>query len=218
MSNPVARNPIADGLSECIASYVAEKHGLLIGLGTADELGDACRGQTRSGVGMAGAPTVVGTGVESTTPTKVEVDSEALNRYVDEHLLALPLSDAARAILTASRDLASRLHHRYVGQEHVVAALAEVERVRLAPEVEQAISDAHTMLAPYLQEHAKAQAHFPGWTPRAVRAVTLAVREAEAEVTVGNLVIGVVADGEGLGQALVKAGMTLAKVRELCTR
>lgn len=216
MSHRISRNPIEDGLAECIASYVAEKHGLLIGLSTATELGDACRGQARSGVGAAGPPTVVGTGVDATTPTKIEVDSEALNRYVDERLLALPLSVEARAVLTSSRDLASTLHHSYVGQEHVVAALAVVERARLAPEVEQAIVEAHKTLAPYLQERPKAPSCFPGWTPRAVRAVTLALRDADGDVTVGNLVVGVVADGEGLGQALVQAGLTLEKVRAMC--
>jgi ATP-dependent Clp protease ATP-binding subunit ClpC len=137
---------------------------------------------------------------------------------VDQLVLALPLHEDGRSILDAARSAASSLSHPYIGTEHFIAAFDD-DRTSAGTElIARAGGDvaaARARVAEFLTRRDGGQPSiFPGWTPRSVRAINLAVAEAAAQqrsdVSSDLLAVGVIADGEGLGaQALASTGVSL---------
>lgn len=132
-------------------------------------------------------------------------------------------SDRARKVLTAAHADAQRRNASYVGQEHLLVAITtipggmghalfgvlDVPSERLRAAVEQRIGASSEGVSPNGEV---------GVTPRLRRAIELAVEEAEqlghGYVGVEHLVLGLLAEGSGLGcQVLTSAGLTLDRVR-----
>jgi hypothetical protein len=206
-------NPISRGLNEAVAAYVRQTHDALIGLGTAEQLANAAKNSRALEVAIDATPAAGGATRGAT------VDLRRLNQFIHQQLLLLPLTPTSMAVVEAARAAAIRLHHGYVGQEHLVLALLD------APEAVAAVRkcgvDYTSVVAsvdPYLQVVADDAKPEPSWTARAARAVWLAVQRAQREdrpATPADLVVGLIEDGEGLGaSAFTAAGISLAKATQ----
>jgi ATP-dependent Clp protease ATP-binding subunit ClpC len=138
----------------------------------------------------------------------------------------VPFTDAARQLLDAARDESARLRHEYLGAEHVVLALtrpsyapATLERLGVDPtEVQASIST--------IIKHGSATLEPGGarpYTSRTLKAITFAHEHARglghARVGVGDLLVGILQEGKGIGaQVLYQQGLTLAQAAEQAAR
>ena len=219
-NNTTHDNPIDRGLAECVVAFVLDRYGLVIGASAAERVASAKRAGS-SAEGLSRALTVTGADPETGEARAVLVDHVAMSQFVDEKLHALALTEDARQVVTAARDEAVRLGHPYIGQEHLVVAIAATPGPGrdLFTAGGHSVEDILESLAPMLVATPKA-GDVPCWTPRAVRALNLAQAEAAAaaasQLGSDHVVAGIVADSEGLGAwALLAAGLSLARVRSL---
>lgn len=222
-------NPFADGLDEVVVRYVREHHQLLIGAATASSL-YAVGSRQAAGLTIvektATHATILGLDPATGERRQAVVDRSHLNQHVDDLLGALALHDESRAVLAGARTAAVHLAHSYIGTEHVVVAFDELRGSAGAALIAKAGGDltvARQRLAPFLSLAAAAEGPAsPGWTPRSIRAVNLAVNEGTTRgrtaLDSDLLALGVIADGEGLGaNALAAAGASLEAARRALT-
>ena len=221
MPNPTIDNPLSNGVDEIIVAYVLDQHDVLIGAATAAEI-YAFGPLRRPGASVVDKTNTHVTirGLDPTTSAARDavIDRAHLHRHIDELVLALPLSDDGRGILDAARSVAAALFHPYIGTEHFIAAFDEHRSSAGSALIARAGGDVPAARARVAEFLAPRQADeppiFPGWTPRSVRAINLAVAEArvlQLETIASDLLaVGVIADGEGLGaQALAATGVSL---------
>ncbi len=130
-------------------------------------------------------------------------------------------SDRALAVLANAREEAFRLNHNWIGQEHVLLALAAdpgpsatamLGACNVSPEALAAL------LRNQLQPGAKAVKGEIGLTPRLKKAVESAVKEADllnhSVIGAEHLLLGLLRAGEGMGfDALESLGVSLEKAR-----
>lgn len=218
MAKKTKTNPIDNGLAECVVAFVRERHNLVIGTSGAATLAAARRGSRPAET--IGDPLTVTGADPATGAVRVEViDHLELSAYVDEKVQQANLTDDAKAALARARDRAAAAGHTYIGQEHVLAAIVEAQpALDLFAACGVDAKSVLDKLGRYLQPHGDTPAATPCWTPRAIRALNLAQAETAKHgrdlADVRYLVLGVVADGEGLGAAALGAvGVGLETIR-----
>ena len=131
-------------------------------------------------------------------------------------------SDSAKAVLAGAMDEAVKRNHNYIGTEHLLVALVASPATVLAATLKNADIDASAV------RRAVDEIVLPGTdpvtgpiglTPRAKRAIELAVEEAAdmsaAEVECAHLLLGLVTEREGISaNVLRRLGATLESLRE----
>jgi len=134
-------------------------------------------------------------------------------------------TDATRRALTLAREAAQRLRHDFIGTEHILLGLIEVEglhraileRYKAAPEAIRA--DVEKIVKPVVGSvDGDVRAQLP-FTPRAKRVLELAVEESSNlgldEIRTECLLLGLLREGEGVAaQVLVCHGLDRDKVRK----
>jgi ATP-dependent Clp protease ATP-binding subunit ClpC len=147
-------------------------------------------------------------------------------RWLPEVFVTAPLlrySDSGRRVLAQAEEEARRFSHNYVGTEHVLlgvledgesAAARALESLGISVEaVRQQVEEIIGM------DYRSAPADIP-FTPRAMRALDLAHREAarlgDRRVGPEHILLGLIAEGEGVAsQVLVRMGANLMRVRQV---
>lgn len=227
MPNPTIENPIANGVDEIIVAYVLNKHDVLIGAATAAEIygfgplrrpGATVLDKTNTHV------TIRGLDPTTSAAHDAVIDRADLHRHIDELVRVLPFNEDGRIILDGARGAATALGYPYIGTEHFIAAFDDRRDSTGSDLISRVGGDlpaARARVAQFLtQQEASEPPIFPGWTPRSVRAINLAVAEARVRQleSIGSdlLAVGVIADGEGLGaQALASTGVSLNGARAM---
>ena len=130
-------------------------------------------------------------------------------------------SDAAKLTLTLAQEEAERAHQRHIGTEHVVLALTR-DPEHIAGQVLQALgvseSGLRERLTPALAGSPAGPVERILPTSSVKKAIELAFEEStrarRREVTTGDLLVGVLAEGQALGaQVLAELGVRPADVR-----
>jgi ATP-dependent Clp protease ATP-binding subunit ClpC len=134
-------------------------------------------------------------------------------------------TENVRKVLANARSEAVRLHHEYVGTEHILLAIArttegvasvvlnglDVDRDKVIADVESAVQRGHA--------HASGDVgHDLPYTSRAKKTLELATAEARAlshgYVGTEHLLLGLIAEDRGIGAQILKsAGVTLERAR-----
>lgn len=132
-------------------------------------------------------------------------------------------TDKVRHILSLARDEAMRLHHPYIGTEHLLLGLTGDETSLAATVLEQLgidmerVRDTLEQAVPPGKPTAKIGPDLP-YTSRAKKVLELAMAEAHemnwAYVGTEHLLVGLLREEKGIGaQVLISAGLTVALAR-----
>ena len=138
----------------------------------------------------------------------------------------LPLTDAARRLLSDARRASDRLQHEYIGTEHVVLALAEqpdeaailprlgVDREGVRSQITSTVVPGRASAPPELPRP------YPSRTQKTFSfAAESALALGHARVDVEHLVVGLMRERVGIGaQALAQHGLTLERAVEHARR
>ena len=131
-------------------------------------------------------------------------------------------TDRARRVIVVAQEEARRLHHDYIGTEHLLLGLIrEGEGVAakalesLGISLEDVRRDVEEIVPP--GEHERS-GHIP-FTPRAKKVLELSLRESQQlghnYIGTEHILLGLIREGEGVAaQVLVKLGADLNRVRE----
>jgi ATP-dependent Clp protease ATP-binding subunit ClpC len=137
-------------------------------------------------------------------------------------------TERVRRILAIAREEATRLHHEYIGTEHILLGfLGEGEGVGM--EVLRALGADPRALAARIEQVVSAGRASPEprydlpYTSRAKKVLELAMNEAmvlsHGYVGSEHLLLGILAEAKGIaGQVLAEAGVTLDQARSECVR
>lgn len=131
-------------------------------------------------------------------------------------------SHDARTVINSARDEALALRHDYLGQEHLLLAVAKLLGcagaellTHLGVECQQVHSEIQATVGPGDPQQGVLSADEMWFTPRAQLTVQLALEAAggEAEADSAHLVLGILREGDGLGAAiLTRLGVTADSV------
>lgn len=135
-------------------------------------------------------------------------------------------NQSAQAALAAAVTEARSMKHNYIGQEHLLLALATDETntaTQLFASVGASGERVQSAVRSVIGEGTASGDHERPYTPRTVQALALAEQEAarfdEDEVDTAHLVLGMLSEGHGIGAGvLTSLGFTLESGRETVTR
>jgi alkylhydroperoxidase/carboxymuconolactone decarboxylase family protein YurZ len=135
-------------------------------------------------------------------------------------------TERARRVLSLSQEEAQRLHHNYIGTEHILLGLArETESVaaRVIVGIGVELDQIRTSVEYVIGSGESGPLREIGLTPRAKKVIELAVDEARAMnhnyIGTEHLLIGLIREGEGLASnILTNLGLNLEKVRRETVR
>jgi hypothetical protein len=209
---PTLAAPINDGVAECIAFYALDVHHLVTGLTTAEAFSQTARNNPGVSLDLPGFDAETG---HARTAT---IQVSALHHFIADQVRAITVTQEVTEVLEDTYSKAVDLGHGYVGQEHLVAVIAESTDTEITNALGALGVSSTTLLdllSTYLQPIGRTEPVVPGWSPRAVRALNVARREAgAAPPSAAHLILGVIAEGEGLGaSAFAHAGISLHNAR-----
>jgi ATP-dependent Clp protease ATP-binding subunit ClpC len=131
-------------------------------------------------------------------------------------------SDRARRVIVLAQEEARRLHHDYIGTEHLLLGLIHEGRGVAAKALESlgiSLEDVRRDVGEIVPpgEHERS-GHIP-FTPRAKKVLELSLRESQQlghnYIGTEHILLGLIREGEGVAaQVLVKLGADLNRVRE----
>lgn len=135
-------------------------------------------------------------------------------------------NQSAQAALATAVAEAEGMKHDYVGQEHLLLALAADETntaTRLFASVGASGERVQSAVRYVIGEGTAAGDHERPYTPRTVQSLALAEQEAarldEDEVDTAHILLGMLSEGQGAGAGvLASLGFTLESGRETVTR
>jgi len=133
-----------------------------------------------------------------------------------------PFNQSAQAALTAAIAEARGMKHNYIGQEHLLLALAADETntaTQLFASVGANGERVQSAVRHVIGKGTASGDHERPYTPRTVQALALAEQEAarfdEDEVDTAHLVLGMLSEGHGIGAGILTSlGFTLESGRE----
>jgi ATP-dependent Clp protease ATP-binding subunit ClpC len=135
-------------------------------------------------------------------------------------------TDRARSVLVIAQDEARRLHHGYIGTEHILLGLvrqadgvaAEI-LTSIGVTVDAVRSAVEAMLGESHDPAVQAESASPPFTPRAKKVLELSLREAlqlgHNYIGTEHILLGIIREGEGVAaQVLAGLGVDLAATRQ----
>jgi prophage maintenance system killer protein len=142
--------------------------------------------------------------------------------YRKEEAMFERFSDSARLVLALAADEARRLHHNFIGTEHVLLGMLAERHGTAAQSLDRAgitLDAARESVAATIGPISGDLLGSPPFTPRAKRILELSLQEAMAlrskHIGTEHLLLGLIQEGEGVGaQTIRKLGVDPLRLRQ----